>query len=149
MEKHFLSPRWGCVFGWVFSPGLRGGLTATLALGCDLSTASRLFRQWLFLPETRVCSKSAKGAKEHKPGASWAVRPAQPRAGILYQDPSSERATEDRLVNAKMTLLQKVGDYFLRIHAMELHCIFPTSVKVNLSQALYIFFMACQGIYFK
>ena len=43
MEKHFLSPRWGCVFGWVFYPGLRFGLAAALALGCGLSAASRLY----------------------------------------------------------------------------------------------------------
>ena len=72
MEKHFLSPRWGCVFGWVFYPGLRFGLAATLALGYGLSTAPRLFCQCSFLPETKVCGikapKARKNTARGKPG---------------------------------------------------------------------------------
>lgn len=116
-------------------PGLRVGLTATHTLVCDLLTASWPFRQWLFLPETGVCSKSSNGAKEHSLGQAEPLGSRSP-GQAFHQDPSSERATEDRMGNAKMTLLQKVGDYFLRIHAMELHCIFPTSEKVYWLQAL-------------
>ncbi len=50
-------------------PGLRCGLTATLALGCDLSAASRPFfhaalRQGMIFPK---CRKGARGARGHKP----------------------------------------------------------------------------------
>jgi hypothetical protein len=69
MEKHFLSPRWGCVFGWMFYPGLRFGLAAALALGYGLSTAPRLFCQHSFLPETKVCGiKAPKARKNTAPG---------------------------------------------------------------------------------
>ena len=81
MEKHFLSPRWGCVFGWVFYPGLRFGLATALALGYGLSTASRLFCQCSFLPGTKVCGikapKARKNTARGKPGRQARAAPGR------------------------------------------------------------------------
>ena len=43
MEKHFLLPRWGCVYGWVFYPGLRFGLGCVVFPSLCGSFANALF----------------------------------------------------------------------------------------------------------
>ena len=60
MEKHFLSPRWGCVFGCFFYPGLRFGLAAALVLGYGLSTALRLFRRGTNRQERQAIGENKK-----------------------------------------------------------------------------------------
>ena len=75
MEKHFLPPRRGCVFGRVFYPGLRFGL------GYGLSTAPRLFRQCSFLPEAKVSGikapKARKNTARGKPGRQARAAPGR------------------------------------------------------------------------
>ena len=108
MEKHFLPPRRGCVFGRVFYPGLRFGLAAALALGYGLSTAPRLFRQCSFLPEAKVSGiKAPKARKNTARGKPSRQAHAAPGRHSTKTQALKER---QKIGSVKVNLLQTLSN---------------------------------------
>jgi len=76
----------GLRLGVGFYPGLRCGLAATLALGCNLSTASRPFSKSCFVTNHDLAKKSPNGAKEHSPGQAWPSGLSAAPGKVPHQD---------------------------------------------------------------